>query len=650
MPNVRNSPFTFHHSSFTIKLHFMKRRDFLKNTTVASAPLLLNGFPVMASPRTGNSFFDALAFSSQTCGKVLVIIQQNGGNDGLNTVIPLDRYSELTAARSNILIPQASVLRLNGSTATGLNPAMTGMKNLYDNGKLAIVQAVSYPNPNFSHFRATDIWFSGSPSNQDWDTGWLGRELDVNYPAYPGGNQNSGAGPLQTPYPNTQAPDPLAIQIGSTLPFSLQGPGVNMGYNVTDPAALLNVINSTTDPAPNSDYGHELTFLRLMKDQSNVYKQRITDAYNTTQASGGTYPSSGNSLANQLQIVAKLIGGGLKTPVYIVNHPNSHDTHSAQVNTSDHTIGTQATNLSILSVAITAFQTDLEAKGVANKVTGMTFSEFGRRIKSNDSVGTDHGTAAPVFFFGAGVQGSVLGASPVLPANAGVNDQVPMQYDFRQLYATVMQDWLCLTPAESATVLGSTFTRVPIFKSNAAPLPLDGVSLSGQYYGGQSRLNCRAEQNGKYEWYALEFSTDGARFTEVGRQLSNTLTAQATYAYTHTTSAPKMFYRIAAQDHQGKVDYSNTVLLRSSDKAQLIRVFPNPVQGNNIHVEFFEKPNAPVDVTIYDLIGSKIYYNRFSGVQNALNFRVPPSFSRETHYILEVAYGETKAREQIIFQ
>lgn len=616
----------------------MKRRDFLRNTTAASAPLLLNGFPVLASPRTGNSLFDILAFGNQTCGKVLVIIQQNGGNDGLNTVIPLDRYSELTNARSNILIPQASVLSLNGTTKTGLNPAMTGMKSLYDSGKLAIVQAVSYPNPNFSHFRATDIWFSGSPSNQDWDTGWLGRELDITYPSYP---QN---------YPNTQVPDPLAIQIGSTLPFSLQGPAVNMGYNVTDPAALLNVINATTDPAPNSDYGHELTFLRLMKDQSNVYKQRISDAYNATQASGGSYPASGNALANQLQIVAKLIGGGLKTPIYIVNHPYSHDTHSAQVNTTDHTIGTQANNLSILSVAISAFQADLEAKGVANKVTGMTFSEFGRRIKSNDSMGTDHGTSAPVFFFGAGVQGGVIGTSPVLPANATVNDQVPMQYDFRQLYATVMQDWLCLTAAESATVLGSAFTRVPIFKSAAAPLPLDGVSLTGQYYQGQSRLNCRAEQNGKYRWYALEFSTDGVRFTEVGRQSNTSLAAAATYAYTHATSAPKMFYRIAAQDQQGKIDYSNTVLLRSSDKQQLIRVFPNPVPGNNIHVEFFEKPNAPVDVTIYDLIGAKVYYNRFSGVQNALNFRVPPSFSRETHYILEVAYGDTKAREQIIFR
>lgn len=575
-----------------------------------------------------------------SCGKVLVIIQQNGGNDGLNTVLPIDKYTNLQNVRSNILVPRANILALNGTTTTGLNPGMTEMRNLYNNGKLTIVQAVSYPNPNFSHFRATDIWFSGSASNQYLDTGWLGRELDTTYPNYP----------QDYPPKNTLMSDPLAIQIGSTLPFSLQGPAVNMGYNFTDVTALQQVATATTDTAPNNDYGHELTFLRLMQSQSNQYKDSVASAFNKQATLSTLYPATGaNKLADQLKTVARLIGGGLTTPIYIVNHPYSHDTHSNQVN-SDLISGAQVNNLSILSKAIAAFQDDLEKMGKANKVTGMTFSEFGRRIVSNASIGTDHGTSAPVFFFGAGVQGGVIGTSPNIPLNATVNDQVPMQYDFRQLYATVMQDWLCMSSSESSNVLGSAFTKVPIFKSAAAPLPLDGVSLTGQYYYGQSRLNCRAEQNGKYRWYALEFSSDGIRFTEVSRQTANTLANAATYTYTHTTSAPLMYYRIAAQDQQGKVDYSNTVLLRSSDKQQLIRVFPNPVQGNNIHVEFFEKPNAPVDLTIYDLIGAKVYYNRFSGVQNVLSFRVPQSFSRETHYILEVSYGDTKAREQIIFR
>lgn len=612
----------------------MKRSEFIKSTGAATLPLLLGNIPVFAAPSTGNQLLDFAVQGNQQCGKVLVIIQQNGGNDGLNLVLPRDKYTNLFNSRSNILLPEANILPLNGNATTGLHPSLSELKGLYDNGKLTIVQAVSYPNPNFSHFRATDIWFSGSAANQYLDTGWLGRELDVTYPGYPQG------------YPNGTAPDPLAIQIGSTLPFSLQGPAVNMGYNVTDPNALLNVINATTDPAPNNDYGRELTFLRLMKDQSNVYRQRIKDAYGTPQNDTTTYPTN-NTLANQLKIVAKLIGGGLKTPVYIVNHPTSHDTHTDQVN-SDKLTGWQPNNFMILSQAIAAFQADITLKGKANLVTGMTFSEFGRRIKSNDSIGTDHGTAAPVLFFGAAVQGGVIGTSPNLPLTATVNDQVPMQFDFRQLYATVMQDWLCLTANESQTVLGSSFTKLPIFKTT--PLALDGVTLTGQYFNGQSRLTCRVLQNQKYQWYALEFSTNGVRFEEISRKNNSGIPLEETYQYTHVIGAPKMFYRISAQDHQGKIDYSNIIVLRSSDKQQLVRVFPNPIQNFSIHVEFLEKVSGPVDVTIYDVVGAKHYYNRFSGVQNVLNFQVPPSFNKETHYILEIGYGDTRAREQIVFR
>jgi len=607
----------------------MKRRDFLKRTSAMSAPLLLNGIPLLASPHTGNSLFDYLAQTTYGCGKILVIIQQNGGNDGLNTVIPIDKYTNLNNVRGNIIVPSANILALNNTTTTGLNPALAEMRDLYNNGKLSIVQAVSYPNPNFSHFRATDIWFSGSASNQYLDTGWIGRTLDTNYPNYP------------QDYPNTNMADPLAIQIGSTLPFSLQGPAVNMGYNVTNPAALLNVVNATTDPAPNSDYGRELTFLRVMKDQSNAYSGRITAAYNAQLTQSALYPSSGNALADQLKIVARLIGGGLKTPVYIVNHPYTHDTHENQV-------VTQTNNLTILSKAVAAFQNDMDLMGKSNNVTGMTFSEFGRRIMSNASNGTDHGTAAPVFFFGAAVQGGVIGTSPNIPLNATVNDQVPMQNDFRQIYATVMQDWLCLTNAQAQTVLGSNFTKLPIFKS--IPLALDGVTLTGQYYNGQSRLSCRALQNMRYTYYALEFSVNGTTFAEVARTVNTSLNTDEQYSFTHQSRAPKMFYRIAAEDHQGRVDYSNTVLLRASDKKQLMRIYPNPVEQHTIHIELFERPDVPVDVTIYDLVGSKIYYNRFHPTGTTLTFRVPASFSTETHYILEVRYGTTVAQEQIIFR
>ncbi len=443
----------------------MKRRNFIKTTAAAAVPLMFGGVPVMASSQIENTSLEKMALAAVNCGRILVIIQQNGGNDGLNTVFPLDKWSNLTNARSNILMNNAQVLSLNNNLTTGLHPAMAEMQGLYNNGKLMIVQGVSYPNPNFSHFRATDIWFTGSGSATTLDSGWLGRALDIKYPNFP------------ADYPSAEMPDPLAIQIGSTLPFVLQGENLNMGYSVTDPNALLNVINAITDPAPNNDYGQELTFLRLMKDQSNVYRTAIQTAYNVPLGNAVAYPSS-NKLADQLKIVAKLINGGLKTPVYIVNHPNTHDTHEYQVTTADKTLGSQATNLTLLSQAIGAFQQDLELMGKADKVAGMTFSEFGRRIKSNASFGTDHGSAAPVIFFGSALNTSptqvagtqypvpgMIGTSPNLPLNATVSDQVPMQFDYRQLYASVMQDWLCMTEAEVTQVLGTNFVKLPIFNN-----------------------------------------------------------------------------------------------------------------------------------------------------------------------------------------
>ena len=451
----------------------MERRKFLKSTALISAPLLFNHIPVMASSQLDSRSLEILGSAAAECGKILVIVQMNGGNDGLNTVFPRDQWDKLSAARSNILMKETDVLPLIKNPTVGLHPAMKEMQSLYNNGKLMIVQGVSYPNPSYSHFRATDIWFTGSDSDKSLTTGWLGRSLNTIYPGFP------------TAYPNASMTDPLAIQIGSTLPFSLQGPTINMAYSVPDPDDLLNVINATPDPAPNSDYGKELTFLRLMKDQSNKYRKVIQDAYNVPKNVSAAYPDK-NGLAEQLEIVARLINGGLKTPIYIVNHPKGFDSHEDQVLDSDRTKGRQAENLGILSQAIGAFQKDLELIGKSELVTGMTFSEFGRRIKSNDSAGTDHGTVAPVIFFGAALNtgkrnvagtmhpiSGMIGNSPTLPDAANVEEELDLQFDFRQIYASIMQDWLCMTKAQSDDVLGASFEKLPIFNkskfnSNAA--------------------------------------------------------------------------------------------------------------------------------------------------------------------------------------
>lgn len=401
--------------------------------------------------------------------KVLVIVQLTGGNDGINTVVPISTYSDYYNARTNIAIPENKILRLNGVSQTGLNPAMTGMQTMFNEGKLSIVQAVGYPSPNFSHFRATDIWMSASDSNVVLNTGWTGRYLNVEYPNYPTG------------YPNTSNPDPLAIQIGSVTTLTCQGPAVNMGLSISDPNSFYNLINGIEDPAPANPMGDELRFVREIAKQTNQYAQKIKSAAaSVTQQAA--YPTN-NSLADQLKIVARLIKGGLQTRIYMVSY-GSFDTHSLQVNAIDTTTGTHATLLGNVSNAIKAFQDDLKLLGVEDRVVGMTYSEFGRRIKSNASGGTDHGAAAPMFIFGKNVVPGVSGNNPAIPAAATVNDNVPFQYDFRSVYASLLQSWFCVPDTDLQMVMMKDFQQLNLVnnaKCKTAVPSLSGNTLISNY-------------------------------------------------------------------------------------------------------------------------------------------------------------------------
>jgi uncharacterized protein (DUF1501 family) len=615
----------------------MNRRKFLGNTALFTAPMMITGIPVFAGDGALHPFLQALAMPNANCGKVLVVIQMNGGNDGLNMVIPLDRYSELTNARPNLLIPSGAVLALNGTATTGLHPAMTGLRDLFNDGKVNLVQGVSYPNPNFSHFQAQDIWFTATSTLPSPDTGWLGRQLDTTYPGFPTG------------YPNAGNPDPLAIQIGGALPLSLQGPNINMGYNAPNPAALISVATGTPAPAPNNDYGTELTFLRMMKDQSNAYATRISASYAAQQTLSTMYAASGNTLSDQLKIVARLIGGGLNTPVYIVNHPDSFDTHVDQVVAGNTATGYHANVLSKLSVAISAFQNDITLMGKANKVTGMTFSEFGRRVIANTSVGTDHGSGAPVIFFGAGLTGGVNGTSPVLPATPTGSTQVPLQFDFRQLYASVMQKWLCMTAAESQTILGGSYATVPLF--NEIVLPLDGVDLAAAWSGDFAKLDFDVYDNDRYDQFIIERSVNAVDFQPVGSVKTNYGINLQKYIYKDPRiTAPEVFYRIKAITKQGMPVYSYIEKLKNSNK-QEIRVYPNPVTNYNINIEFLSKVNENISITIYGTRGEKLYYNQVNPRgSSTINFKVPNYFDVKTMYILNVTFGSTVVNEKILFE
>ena len=412
------------------------------------APTLIGGNPIHILQ--DHPLLDSALLATSTNDKVLVIIQLSGGNDGLNTVIPLSEYSNYNNARSNIAIPENKVLKLTGVDATGIHPAMTSMQNLYADGKLNIVQSVGYPKPSYSHFRATDIWMSGSDSDEYLNTGWAGRFLNYENPGYPDN------------YPTKEKPDPLAIQIGSLASLTCQGPAVNMALSVSDPSSFYNLIDGTNATVSNTNSGYELSFLRGVAKQTNLYTARIKAASDSVTKQV-TYPN--NSLASQLKIVARLIKGGLQTKVYMVNY-GGFDTHAGQVVASDTTTGTHANLLKVLSDAVAAFQSDMSGLEIEDRVIGMTFSEFGRRIQSNASGGTDHGSAAPLFLFGKNVRGGVFGNNPSIPASVTVNDNIPYQYDFRTVYNTILQNWFCVNDTGQTEVLTKAYPILPLINAS----------------------------------------------------------------------------------------------------------------------------------------------------------------------------------------
>lgn len=417
----------------------MKRRKFLQTASVATLPVFLNGMKVGTLPKS------SFGMSIQDSDRVLVLIQLNGGNDGLNTLIPIDQYDQLANARENILIPESNILLLEDNV--GLHPSMAGMKTLYDNAKLSIVQSVGYPNQNRSHFRSSDIWSTASAADEHLSTGWLGRYYNNKFPNFPDA------------YPNDDCPDPFAITLGSLVSETCQGPITNFSLALTDPGNLSTVIEGEEgDVDPSTCYGYELGFLRTAVKQTNAY----VDAISLAAENGANMAiyNDDNDLAQELKIVAQLISGGLQTQVYIVTL-GGFDTHAGQVEDGDPTVGFHAELLHTLSEAITSFEEDLVLMGLEERVIGMTYSEFGRQIRSNDSVGTDHGSAAPLFVFGSCINPGIFGDNPEIPTQVDVQEGVSLQYDFRSVYGSILMDWFEVPEAEVQTMLFADFQHIP---------------------------------------------------------------------------------------------------------------------------------------------------------------------------------------------
>ena len=410
------------------------RRGLLTTTGVAMLGVGAAGYG-LAGRRPAAAGQGQAAPAGQRAGsdpsRVLVLVVMGGGNDGLNTVIPYGQGTYYDA-RPTISVPQSQVLPLSG--AMGLHPSLHSLLPFYQQGQLGIVQGVGYPNPVLSHFRSMAIWQSGQP-DVEGTTGWLGRYLD------------------QTA---TRADDPLrAVAIGADVPLVLAGqrggglalasvPSFNLQGDPGDPgdmAALRTALGALYADAPaDAAYGV------LRADLTTAYGavaevQKAGQGY--APGAGVRYPASG--FAQNLQLIVRLLAGGVRTQIFTVglggfdDHANEHASYAGL--------------LADFSDALAAFQADLQAHGLAGRVLTVCFSEFGRRVRENASGGTDHGTAGPMFLLGGAVHGGLYGDAPNLGKLDPTGD---LQYsiDFRNVFGTVVDRWL---DGPAKAVFGGTY-------------------------------------------------------------------------------------------------------------------------------------------------------------------------------------------------
>lgn len=415
------------------------RRDLLKRGVTFLSLSLMSRYMMM---QVNPSYDSVFAQASTVAGsdKLLVIVQLNGGNDGLNTLIPYqnDLYYQ---ARPRLAVPQEQVLPLDENLGVGLHPKLVNLKKLYDSGRLAIVQGVGYPNANRSHFRSTDIWMSAQPEKVV-GTGWIGRYLDHSIARFHGAS-----------FP--------AANVQGTLPLTLRGNQV-----VVPSIQNLENYQFQTDARYPQDRERQLATFQQIHSRTTVADDpylgflvnsglKAVESAADLQEAAAKYTSSiqypTDPFGQALKLVSQIITGGLGTQVMHVAI-GGFDTHANQ-NTDN---VNQPLLLQYVDAGLDAFYRDLVEHNIADDVVIMTFSEFGRRVRENGSQGTDHGTAAPMFIIGNKVRGGLHSEYPSL-SQLDSNGDLIHTVDFRQVYATILEDWL---QADSKEILEGSFEKL----------------------------------------------------------------------------------------------------------------------------------------------------------------------------------------------
>ncbi len=418
----------------------LSRRAMIKDGLLAvSAGMIMPPIFARAVRAAHNAAQEGATWAQAAQNRTLIVVQMAGGNDGLNTIVPMTEsaYGLYSSNRPSLAIAQSQLLTLNDQV--GMNPALQDLLPFWQSGKLAVVDGVGYPNPNLSHFASMDIWQTLDLNGQG-ATGWLGK--------YVAGLVDKDGHPFQS------------LAIGSALPVALNALNADVpvvanteSYKLAaDPAAgaaaagaaarvqtLLRLYNTYPQSAP---YAALLDMLNSTA-QNAVEGSKILEQTVASYQPLAQYPAT--SFARGLQVLAEVIVQGLGLRVGYVTL-GGFDTHADQATT-------QNSLLAQLAEGMSAFYNDLTAHNAADNVVVMTWSEFGRRVEENGNSGTDHGTAAPLFVLGNGVAGGFYGESPDL-SNLDDAGNLKFTVDFRSIYATVLDNWL---GAPSSAVLGGDY-------------------------------------------------------------------------------------------------------------------------------------------------------------------------------------------------
>jgi uncharacterized protein (DUF1501 family) len=432
------------------------RRKFLRTSMLGAAASWT--LPVFLE----KTFFtlDAMAAEAVTQavtgkdGTILVVLQMAGGNDGLNMVVPFgdDTYYR---SRPRLGIPAGQILKID--SYAGLNPKLPGLKSLFDEGHLSVIQGVGYPNPNRSHFRSTEIWQTASDADRNENEGWLGKYFD---------SCCAGADPTVGVAIGDQMPQAFVARTPTGVTFSKPEqfrwvPSEKRKGPMNAEETFFRQLNGVNDDAaPSANDGGSIgaipgdtkanqsavDFLQRTALDAQLSSDKIL-AIARKYKSNMPYPQG--QLAASLSLIARMIAGGLPTRVYYASQ-GGFDTHAGQLNTHDRL-------MTELNDSLSAFVADLKQQGNFDRVLLMTFSEFGRRVAENANGGTDHGAAAPMFVLGGAVKPGLFGKYPSL-SDLDHGD-LKFNTDFRSVYGTILDRWL---KAPSQLVLGRKFSALPI--------------------------------------------------------------------------------------------------------------------------------------------------------------------------------------------